>query len=332
MGVEVELDPDAGSDSDPDGSTTGEQEMLLGLETFSYHRWFGAGRMDVFGFIERCAELELDGVQLNVNGPNLGHFGGDDPGRVREIRQLAESLGLFVEIDSRGTDPEHLARMLRLCDAVGADVLRTYASCGGNLARELAEAPDHLRQVLPVCADLGVRIAVENHEYETSDDVLGIVRAVDSEWVGTHVDTGNSMMVWECPLEAVAALAPLAVTSHFKDHVVVMQGGEPLVVGVTLGTGSTDCAECYRILKEESPLDRVVIEVCYGYSAPFRCPPEQGGRARLGEGAFRLAEGPFAPSWVLLPAEQGDQPAPGRVMEWQDQAVVDSVTFVKGLA
>jgi len=304
--------------------------MLLGLETFSYHRWFGHGRMDVFAFIERCAGLGLDGVQLNVNGHNLGHFGGDDAGRVREVRQLVDQHGMFVEIDSRGTDPEHLAAMLGLCQAVGADVLRTYASCGGDLAQELAEAPERLRQVLPVCADLGVRIAVENHEYETSAEVLEIVRRVDSEWVGAHVDTGNSMMAWEDPVAAVTALAPCAVSSHFKDHIVIMDE-EPLVVGVTLGTGSIDCAECFRVLAEESPLERLIIEVCYGYSAPFRRPQERGAGARLGEGAFRPVVGPFDPSRVLL--DQGRQgPVPeDRVLAWQEASVVESVAFVKGL-
>ena len=304
--------------------------MLIGLETFSYNRWFAYGRMDAFGFIERCAEFGLDGVQLNVNGPNLGHVGGGDMGRLREIRQTTEDLGMFVEIDSRGTDPEHLARMLGICQAVGADVLRTYVSCGRDLARELAQAPGHLRQALPMCADLGVRIAVENHEYETSEEVLEIVRQVDSEWVGTHVDTGNSMMVWEDPVEAVATLAPLAVSSHFKDHVVVMEE-EPLVVGVTLGTGSIDCAECFRILAEESPLERLIIEVCYAYSSPFRRPQEQGAGGRLGQGAFRLVHGPFDPRWVMLRCGQ-DSPVPrDRILEWQHESVAQSVAFVKGL-
>jgi sugar phosphate isomerase/epimerase len=304
--------------------------MLLGLETFSYHRWFEHGSMDVFTFINRCADLGLDGVQLNVNGPNLGHLGGGDAGRLREVRQLADQHDIFVEIDSRGTDPEHLAAMLGICQAVGADVLRTYASCGGDLAQELAEAPGHLRQVLPMCADLGIRIAVENHEYETSEDVLEIVRRVDSEWVGTHVDTGNSMMAWEDPVVAVAALAPLAVSSHFKDHIVIMDQ-EPLVVGVTLGTGSIDCAECFRVLAEESPLERLIIEVCYGYSAPFRRPQERGAGAKLGEGAFRLVAGPFDPSRVLLGHGQGGSVPHDRVLQWQDESVVESVAFVKNL-
>ncbi len=40
--------------------------MLLGLETFSYHLAFAYRKMDVFGFIQRAADLGLDGVQLNI--------------------------------------------------------------------------------------------------------------------------------------------------------------------------------------------------------------------------------------------------------------------------
>ena len=304
--------------------------MLLGMETFSYHLAFAAGEMDVYSFIERCAEFGLDGVQLNVNGPNLGHLGGGEPGHLREIRRMTEGFGMFVEVDSRGTDPAHLANMLRLCEAVGADVLRTYVSCGGDLTQELAQAPAHLRQVLPMCADMGIRIAVENHEYETSQEVLDVVRRADSEWVGTHVDTGNSMMVWEDPVEATAALAPYAASSHFKDHIVIV-AEEPLVVGVALGTGSIDCGECFRILAEQSPLERLIIEVCYAYSAPFRRPQAGGAGGKLGEGAFRVVEGPLDPAWVAPSARDGSRAERKRMVHWQHDAVVESVAFVKRL-
>jgi sugar phosphate isomerase/epimerase len=303
--------------------------MQLGMENFSYHLAFGAGEMDILGFIERCASFELDGVQLNMG--QLGPFLREDGDRVRQVRDMAAALGMFVEVDTRGTDPAHMAAMLRLCNDLGADVLRTYASCGGDLAQELAQAPDHLRAVVPLCRDLGVRIALENHEYETAKQVVDIVRDVDSEWVGTHVDTGNSMMVWEDPVAAVATMAPLAVSTHFKDHVVVVEDGEPLVVGTTLGRGSIDCEACFRILAEQSPLKRLIIEVCYGYAAPFRRPESQGAGGRLGEGAFRVVDAPLDPSWIA--PRRGARP-PQEVRQWiawQDQSVIESVEYVKRL-
>ena len=305
--------------------------MRLGLETFSYHLAFHFGAMDIFRFMQLTGELALDGVQININEGGGLHLGGEDPGRLRDVRAMAAELGLFVEVDSRGTDPEHLTRKLHLCRALGADVLRTYVSVGGDLGRELARAPEDLRRVLPLCADFGVRIAVENHEYETSSDLLEIVRRVDSPHVGLLVDTGNSMMVWEDPVGAVRAMAPHAVSSHFKDHVVIEEAGRPLIVGVPIGRGSIDCAECFRILSQESPLQRINIEVCYGYSAPFRRPEAQGAGGRLGAGAFRVAGGEPDPACILPHPLRAAGIEREQLLEWESRAVQQSVATVKQL-
>ena len=305
-------------------------DVLLGLETFSYHKAFAFGTMNIFSFIERAHSLGLDGVQINVFGATWGHLGSNSRARLRDVRALTEDLGMFVEIDTNGTDPDHLADALGLCEAIGADVLRTYASFGGDLAQELKQASRHLQQVVPICADLGIRIALENHEHETARDILAVVREVGSETVGVLVDTGNSMMVWEDPVEAVRTMAPHAVSTHFKDHVVIVEQGQPLVVGVPIGRRSMDCAECFRVLANSS-LERINIEVCYGYSAPFRRPQEQGGGAKLGEGAFRVVQPPFDPSFVAPRSDQTSEAGRKQLLAWHEQAVVDSVAFVKEL-
>lgn len=51
----------------------GETTMLLGLETFSYHLALAYGKMTIFDFIRPVSELGLDGVEINVEGPELGH-------------------------------------------------------------------------------------------------------------------------------------------------------------------------------------------------------------------------------------------------------------------
>ncbi len=307
--------------------------MLLGLETFSYHLALGRGQMDIFGFIERTADLGLDGVQINI-GPattSWGHLGGDDPGLIQEVRQAAENLGFFIEVDTRGTDYDFLARILNLCSDIGADVLRLYAVPGDDITHGLDRAAHDLIAILPVCADLGVRIAFENHEHETSADIVSVVRRVDSPWVGTLVDTGNGMMVWEDPVASVRNLAPQAVSSHFKDHVVTIEEGVPTIAGVTIGRGSIDCDECFRILATESTLDRVNIEVCYDYRAPFRRTEEKGAGARLGEAAFQVVEPPYDPAYVAPPTGRRSATEDRQMIDWQDQAVAESVQFVKRL-
>lgn len=299
------------------------------METFSYHLALNQGRMDLPGFIARCAELGLEGVQLNMG--YLARFLQANPAGIRQVREMAAGLGLFLEVDDSGTDPAHLTGMLNLCRELGADVLRTYVSLGGNLAEELARAPEQLRTVAPLCRKLGVRIALENHEFETSAEIMRLVRAVDSEWVGALIDTGNSMMVWEEPATATRTMAPAAVSTHFKDHIVILEDGAPRVVGVALGTGSADCAECFRLLATESPLERLVIEVCYGYSAPFRRPVERGGGGRLGAGAFRVAPDPLDPAWAMPHPGRMPPAELDRLLAWEAQAVIRSAAYVQGL-
>jgi len=325
--------------------------MLLGLETFSYHLAFAYGEMDIFDFIRRTAELGLDGVQINVEGADLAHLGSDDPEHLASVRSLTEELGMFVELDTCDTDPQNLTRVLGICRALEADRMRVYSSVGGDLDAELEQAVRDFRQVLGLCADYGVKIAYENHEYESSQDVLRVVQQVDSEYVGAHVDTGNSMMVWEDPLEAVANMAPHATSTHFKDHMVVAINGQPMVAGVPLGKGSIDGAQCFRILAEQSPLERINIEVCYGYIAPFRVPEKEGYGARLDHGCFRIHQPPYDPAvvaphllrsldsgleldsfaWQDLARIPRSDAERQNLLALQDQAVVDSVEYVKKL-
>jgi sugar phosphate isomerase/epimerase len=325
--------------------------MRPGLETFSYHLAFGFGKMDVFGFIRRTAELGLTGVEINVEGDDLCHLGSDDPAFLRDVRAMTDELGLYVELDTCNTNPKSLLRVIKICHALGADRMRVYSSVGGALQDELKQAVKDFRQVLPACADHGVKIAYENHEFESSQDVLQVVRQVDSHYVGTHIDTGNSMMVWEDPIAAIRNMAPFGVSSHFKDHLVVTVNNQPMIVGVTLGRGSIDLAEAYRILAKKSPLERINIEVCYGYIAPFRVPPDKGYGAKLGEGAFRVQPPPYEPSlvapYIMRATEPGvelnsyawqDLSKMARsdaereeLLRLQDESVVESVAYVKKL-
>jgi 3-oxoisoapionate decarboxylase len=326
-------------------------DMRLGLETFSYHLAFAYGKMDIFGFIEKTAQLGLDGVQINVEGDNLAHLGSDDPGFLREVKATTDRLGLFVEIDTCGTNPDNLARVLKICQALGSDTMRVFSSLGGDVQEEIKQAAIDFKQVIPICTDYGIKIAYENHEFESSADIMGVVTELKSDFIGTHIDIGNSMMVWEDPIDAVMAMAPKAVSSHFKDHIVVMLEDQPMIIGVPLGKGSIDLGHCFRILDLYSPLERINIEVCYGYMAPFRIPENEGYGAKLGHGCFKILPPPYDPEvvapyitqymekpfklqafgWAELAKIATSETQREELLTMQEKAVIDSVEYVKQL-
>jgi len=78
--------------------------MLLGLESFSYHLAFAYKQMNVFDFIRRTAELGLAGVEILVEGANLGHLGSEDPGFLRDVRALTDELACTSNSTPANTD------------------------------------------------------------------------------------------------------------------------------------------------------------------------------------------------------------------------------------
>ena len=325
--------------------------MLLGLETFSYHLAFAYGKMDIFGFIEKAASLGLDGVQINVEGDDLAHLTSDDPGFLYEVKSTIDKHNLFVEIDTCGTNPNNLKRVLKICKALDSDTMRVFSSIGGDIQEELKQAVIDFKQIVPLCTDYGLKIAYENHEFETSQEIMTVVNMVNSDYVGTHIDVGNSMMLWEEPIDAVTTMAPKAVSSHFKDHIVVMIGDQPMIIGVPLGKGNIDLVECYRILDQQSPLNRINIEVCYGYMAPFRILERDGYGGKLDDGCFKVFQPPYDPEivapyitqytkspfdlqafgWSELAKIANSDSQREELVLLQDKAVVDSVRYVKQL-
>jgi len=325
--------------------------MQLGLETFSYHLAFAYGKMNVFDFIERSSKLGLDGVQINVEGDNFDHLGSDDSSFLKDVRQCVEGFELFIELDTCGTDPEHLSKLIKICRQVGADSLRTFTSLGGDVTMELRKARLDFPKVMSLCAESGVKIALENHEFESSQELLDVIRHVNSPQLGAQIDNGNSLMVWEDPVEATANMAPVAVSTHFKDHQLIRVGKDVMIAGVPLGRGSIDLKACYDILQNESPLDRLNIEVCCGYLAPFRVLQKNGYGAKLGKGSFMVAEPPYRPeiiapflleaidkgsslksfAWQELAESARQRADKDQLLVFQDNAVAESVAFVKKL-
>lgn len=272
--------------------------MKIGLETESYHLFFQHGKMDIFDFIKKTAELGLEGVMINIIkdknlDPNWGTLGSDEPQHLQRVKEEILKYNLYAEIDTKGTDPQHLEKVIKVAHKIGADVIRTYCCMGTYDKKLLKEAPENIRKILPLLKKYRIKLAVENHEEETSDDVIKVIKAVNSQWVGAHCDVGNSMMAWEDPVEAVRKLAPYAFTTHFKDHIVIKDGEEYKVCGVPAGTGNIDIETCFKILVEESTLSRINIEMCYPYIASFKREPGTGGVYKVGEGAFKVEKEPF---------------------------------------
>ncbi|MDP1422037.1 sugar phosphate isomerase/epimerase family protein [Peribacillus simplex] len=310
--------------------------MKIGLETESYHLQFITGRMDIFGFIRKTAELGLDGVMINiVPWPGLSGWGtleSFEPEYLERVRKEIQKYGFFAEIDTNGSNPEHLKEVIEAAHRIGADVIRTYTCLGEYEPEKLKKAPGDIKQIVPLLEKYRIKLAVENHEEELADEVIQIINEVNSPWVSAHCDVGNGMMAWEDPVEAVRKLAPYAFTTHFKDHIIIHDGKDYRVCGVPVGTGNIDTEECFKILVKESTLTRINVEMCFPYAINFKRELGAGGVFAVGEGAFKVEQPPYDLS-VIKPLDYYYPPKEllEQMIEDQEKGTVQSVKYTLAL-
>ncbi|MCF7689844.1 MAG: sugar phosphate isomerase/epimerase [Cephaloticoccus sp.] len=246
--------------------------MKIGLDSFSFHIALAAGGYDIFRTLDWMSELGFAGIQININGPD-GRFLGRDPSdlaHLKRVRSALEQKGFFAEVGGgHVTDPSIVAAQLRLAAALGADTLRTVVGWQTSLTHTIALAHASLGQTLPLARQLGVRLAVENHEDITAAELGGLLAAIGDPQVGACLDTGNDIVVYGDPVGAARLLATRAVSTHIKDQKLVRVAGTIYSVGVPLGTGDINLPAIIQLIQTKSPLDRILIQNCTGYAAPL---------------------------------------------------------------
>lgn len=317
---------------------TADRTIRLGLHSFSFeqHRRYRDG-FDVFALIEAAAGLGMSGVHVSLNDDNYRWIGGTSPERLGAVGQAIRDKGMFVEIDTSGTDRDHLVKLLHAARLLGADRLRTYVTVEGSPEERVLATVEGLRGAAPVAADLGVLLLVENHEDFTSQEIVRIMETVNHPSVGALYDFGNSMMVLEDPMAAAKGMAPFVRTVHVKDHIVTVDpnsGGateaeNTIVCGVPIGRGNIDIAAILGYLLDNTGLDRVCIQSVYGYRAPIaRNRSMIAGQARRYP-VFASEAGTFDEAFCILDAPALGRADPGRLLDYEQSAVALGVGTVR---
>jgi sugar phosphate isomerase/epimerase len=201
----------------------------LSVAAYSYRDFLlGAKKsMTLFDFIERCAQLGTDGVELTEY-----YFEKPiQPDYLMLLKRCAHLWGQSVTgtpIGNSFTGPagperdkqiEAFNRWIDISADLGSPAIRTFA---GSTPKGLtdSQARKNVIETLSIVAEhaakRGVFLAVENHGgvVATADGLLEIVRGTDSPWVGINLDTGNFRT--DDPYGDLVRCAPYAVTVQYK--------------------------------------------------------------------------------------------------------------------
>jgi sugar phosphate isomerase/epimerase len=216
----------------------GAARLRLSLAAYSFRDYFktassapkgGAAdrTLDLFQFIDYCAAQGCEGTELTSY-----YFPTDaDEAYLLRIRRHAFLRGISISGTavgntftwSRGAkrDQEmaHVKLWIDRAALMGAPHIRIFAGNrqeGMSLAESKAICIETIKECCDYAGRQGIFLGLENHGgiVAEPDDLLEIVRAVDSPWFGINLDTGNFHT--PDPYADLARCAPYAVNAQVK--------------------------------------------------------------------------------------------------------------------
>ncbi len=211
----------------------GKARLRLALAAYSFRSDVKGAKdglrdgMDMLKFVDYCADHGVEGAELTSY-----YFPADvTDAYLAEVRRHAHLRGVTVSGTAVGNnfchpkgaqrDKEvaHVKEWIRKSSIFGAPHIRVFA---GGPPKDVTkdEAKKNCIAALEECGEAagkaGIFLGIENHGgiVAEADDLVEIVRAVKSPWIGINLDSGNFHT--DDPYGDLAKIAPWAVNVQFK--------------------------------------------------------------------------------------------------------------------
>jgi sugar phosphate isomerase/epimerase len=247
----------------------GGPKLKTSLNAYSFSKTLNdqlkarAQGMSLFDLLEFCAELDFDA--LDPTGyffPGYPKVPTDQ--YINNFKRRAFRLGVDIsgtgvrnnfaspDKELRAADVRHVKEWIECAARMGAPVIRVFAGpepkgyAWDDVSKWMA---DDLRACAEYGKQYGVLVGVQNHgdTLKTADDVLKIVKMVDSDWFGVIVDTGYFLS--PDPYQDIARVTPHAVNWQVKEK-----------VDGAAGKSKTDLKKLVKIMRDGGYRGYIPIE------------------------------------------------------------------------
>jgi sugar phosphate isomerase/epimerase len=236
---------------------TGGPKLKVSLNAYSFARLLndhlrgrGPGKT-LFDLLDFCAQNDFEAI--DPTGYYFPGYGSVREGKkgvatdayIRELKHRAFDLGIAIsgtgvandlataDKTKRAADVEHIKQWVEVAAKLGAPVLRVFsgpvpAGYESKWDEVAAWMVADLRTCVEHAEKFGVIIGIQNHGdmLKSADQVIKIIKMVDSPWFGAINDTGYYMT--PDPYVDMAQVVPYTVNWQVKQRLGGKEGTTPM--------------------------------------------------------------------------------------------------------
>ena len=210
--------------------------LKTSLNAFSFNGPLSNGSMTISDMLDFCATTGFEGV--DITGYYFKGYPNVPPDEyLYQIKRKAFRLGIeisgtgvrndFTIADKAKREQEIVLvkNWIEVAAKIGAPVIRIFAGNQKNEGLSKEQVTDWMLKDIQTCVDYGkqhgVIIGLQNHNdfIQTADQVINIIEAINSEWLGLILDTGSYRV--HDPYEEIAKSIKHTVNWQIKENVFI---------------------------------------------------------------------------------------------------------------
>jgi sugar phosphate isomerase/epimerase len=211
-------------------------KVKFSVNAYTFNEQLRSGEMDFYDMMDFASNLGLDAVDLTgyyfSTYPNI-----PDDATLFKLKKRALELGLNItwtgvrnsfitgNKTKRTNDIELIKNWLEVSSKLGASIMRVFPGFGKHKGYTKDEVKEWMVADFKECAihaeKAGVLLGMQHHNefLYKADEVIDILKRVDSEWFGLILDVGSVRR--GNPYEEIKKLAPYANYWFLKELVYV---------------------------------------------------------------------------------------------------------------
>jgi sugar phosphate isomerase/epimerase len=213
-------------------NTNDKNRFKISLNAYSFNAPLAKGTTNLDAVMEFCAKENFDAIDITgYYFPGYPEIPSDD--YIFHLKRKAHQLGLAISgtgIRNEFADPDKTKRIaeiafvkkwIEVAAKLGAPVIRIFTgkTLPANYTWEQVETwiVEDIKTCVEYGKQHGVIVAVQNHNdfIKTADQMIDVIKKIDSNWFGLILDTGSFVTLE--PYSEIKKTANYAVNWQVKE-------------------------------------------------------------------------------------------------------------------
>ena len=229
--------------------------------------------MDAYALIDLAGRHDLVGLEI----PFFQLLPDMEAATIDRFAQTLHERGMSFLLDTAVLDVDTLRTVLPLARRVGATTVRAMLAgfLEGARAVHVPNWSDYMRQAIvklmqiyPLLEELDMRLAIENHQDATAEDLLALCSV--GPRIGVTFDVVNPLAVGEEPFDFARKLGSRIFNVHLKDYTIHPTASGYRLARAALGEGVIDWPAMVALVRGVAPTATWHIELAAIYARHIR--------------------------------------------------------------